>query len=151
MRPKKGLLLDTHVLVWVLVGSTRVGKRLQQALVESDRVFYSPLSLAELQIKERLGKFSGVDVVRRRSSQLEALAFDVESADAMRAENGGLPGDPFDQMLLAQATAHDCWLRRRIGGCSPSRKAPAATQKNRASSRPSGNPHPQVDMQNVYG
>lgn len=110
MRPKKGLLLDTHVLVWVLVGSTRVGKRLQQALVESDRVFYSPLSLAELQIKERLGKFSGVDVVRRRSSQLEALAFDVESADAMRTDHGGLPGDPFDQMLLAQATAHDCWF-----------------------------------------
>lgn len=110
MRPKRSLLLDTHTLVWVVSGARQVSARLQRLLAEPEPIFYSPLSLSELALKARLGKFEGLHAVREAVNHLHALPFDTASADALQTAGQWAHKDPFDLMLLAQAIAHNCWL-----------------------------------------
>ena len=108
MRPRKGVLLDTNVLLWVLVDSDRVGKRLRSILMSDAPVFFSAVSIFEITIKSALGKFPAQD---NMASTIATLGFRELPLDAQSAEQvsrfPALEGhDPFDRMLVAQATTH---------------------------------------------
>jgi PIN domain nuclease of toxin-antitoxin system len=97
------LLLDTHVVLWWLQNSPRLGAA-RRAITEADTVFVSAASAWEVAVKIALGRLQlpadfaeGVE-----KSQMRELPIRFPHA----AEAGSLPAhhtDPFDRMLVAQA------------------------------------------------
>lgn len=95
-------LLDTHVLLWLVEDSARLGPGARTALLSaSTRV--SPISVWEVAIKEAAGRLqaTGLDQVLESRGFVE-LSFTARHARAA----GALPPhhrDPFDRALIAQA------------------------------------------------
>ncbi len=103
-------LLDSHVLLWWLADSPRIGARLRRILANPEvRVLVSAASVWEIGIKQALGKLrapeSIVDLLQEEG--FEGLAITAEHAEAA-ARLPMLHRDPFDRMLVAQA--HLCRL-----------------------------------------
>ena len=98
------LLLDTHIMLWLLGGSRRVSRSTRQSVAQADEVFVSAASVWEIGIKRALGRISvPVDYVAYvERAHFRPLPITFEHAQ--RA--GDLPphhDDPFDRMLVAQA------------------------------------------------
>ena len=100
------LLLDTHVLLWWLGNAPQLRAATRALIADpSNLVFVSAASIWELRIKEGLGK---VTLPASFAEVLDAEAFEKldirwHHAHAVLA----LPPhhrDPFDRMLIAQAT-----------------------------------------------
>lgn len=110
------LLLDTHALLWWLVGSDRLSATARTAVGDStNTVFVSAVSSWEVATKFRLGKLPSAAVVaqdlHRHVARQGFAELPVSFAHGQRA--GSLPGlhrDPFDRMLIAQAQANDLAL-----------------------------------------
>jgi len=98
------LLLDTHLLLWSLSDSKRVGRE-GLSLIERSDVFASAASLWEISIKSALGKLKArpADVLRA----IEPSGFSLLSIKAEHAvrvyDLGRHHLDPFDRLLIAQA------------------------------------------------
>jgi len=115
-RPLAPLLLDTHALLWWLDGDARLPDRAQAAILDPAQiVLVSAASAWEITTKHRLGKLPGAaDVARDVRGCILGQGFEelaITVADAERA--GRLPGphrDPFDRMLIAQASGRDLLL-----------------------------------------
>lgn len=103
MRP----LLDTHVALWALVDSPRLGAAARAAIVNgSNDVAVSAVSVAEVSIKAASGKLTGSEhfVRRCREAGFDELPLTAAHADVFRQ----LPlhhRDPFDRLLVCQAQA----------------------------------------------
>ena len=109
-------LLDTHVLLWMLQGSRRLGARTRRTLASPGAAnWVSAASAWEISIKSALGRLqiadnlaaSLPDVLRRGG--FRSLPITTEHALAVRA----LPphhADPFDRMLVAQALCENLIL-----------------------------------------
>lgn len=104
------VLLDTNALLWLTVAPERVAPGVGDHLAEpSTELVVSAASAWEVAIKTRAGKLPGgeapLSVWEETRSNIRAEAIDIAAADAIMA--GGLPWphrDPFDRMLVAQAT-----------------------------------------------
>jgi PIN domain nuclease of toxin-antitoxin system len=110
------LLLDTHALIWWLAGDPSLSAGAKAAIGDPENeVFVSAASAWEIATKYRIG----------RLPQAAALAMNVSGALASQGfielpitvmhgqAAGSLPGphrDPFDRMLIAQATLVDLVL-----------------------------------------
>jgi PIN domain nuclease of toxin-antitoxin system len=99
------LLLDTHVVLWSLGSPSKLGKRCR-GLVESGEheVVVSAVSIAEMAVKESLGKLKVPDGVVELmwTTGFSELVLTASHAERLRH----LPWhhkDPFDRMLVAQA------------------------------------------------
>jgi PIN domain nuclease of toxin-antitoxin system len=115
------LLLDTHVLLWWLTGSKQLSPRARALIVEPENVvFVSAATIWELRIKQALGQ---VTLPASFAHVLEAESFEALPITARHAHAvGDLPmhhRDPFDRLLVAQATieglsltTHDVELER---------------------------------------
>jgi PIN domain nuclease of toxin-antitoxin system len=107
------LLLDTNVAVWLLLGDRkRVSRRAVTALEdERNEVVLSAASVWEIAIKRSLGKLTIVD---GWAATLGRLGFDPMPVTALHAEAvERLPWhhrDPFDRLLVAQASVERCAL-----------------------------------------
>jgi PIN domain nuclease of toxin-antitoxin system len=104
MTEASNLLLDTHVLLWWLAGSSRLPPAARKAIVEGSAVYVSAASAWEIGIKVSKGKlgFDGDLDQQLRENQFRPLPVTISHAMAA----GALPlhhGDPFDRMLIAQA------------------------------------------------
>lgn len=99
------LLLDTHVLLWVLAGSERLGARARERLEGAGTVYASAASMWELAIKSMLGKLSlPEDILERITAQgIELLPVTPEDGLAIRRFPEIARHDPFDRLLLSQA------------------------------------------------
>jgi PIN domain nuclease of toxin-antitoxin system len=104
-----GLLLDTHVLLWWLQGSRRIGAR-ARALIDNPEsvVWVSAATAWEMAIKSALGRLDlgeALDVCLPR--ELQANGFRPLAVSVVHAVGiGRLPAhhrDPFDRLLIAQA------------------------------------------------
>lgn len=98
------LLLDTHVLLWVLAGDKRLTRSSRDILTSADTVVVSVVSAWEIALKAGAGKLRAPDDLEEavRESGLSMTTLDF--ADV--AESARLPvrhSDPFDRMLVAQA------------------------------------------------
>ena len=104
------LLLDSHALLWVLLDDPKLSETARSLVTdEGNEVFYSPVSLYELLFKAVRGRMrpeamllleaardSGIDELRLSTPHLvHAARLDWEH------------GDPWDRILLAQATLED--------------------------------------------
>jgi PIN domain nuclease of toxin-antitoxin system len=103
------LLLDTHILLWAAVEPERLS-RTAGALIESpdNQIMFSALSLWEIAIKTGRGRAEfRIDAGLLRRSLLDNGYSELPVTGAHAAALAGLPPihrDPFDRMLIAQAT-----------------------------------------------
>ena len=119
-RAAEVILLDTHALIWLEQGHTRVRSLLRGAR----RLHISPASLLELQFLEESGR------IRLKRSGLDAVAGDErwvldEPPSAswfLQAVSLGWTRDPFDRLLAAHALLRgwrlataDANLLKRLG------------------------------------
>lgn len=100
-----GLLLDTHVLLWLLEDNPRLGVHARRRIIETAGVYVSAASTWELAIKAAIGKLTLPedlnDVVDR--SGLHDLP--VTRRHTLASDLTALPHqDPVDAILVAQAT-----------------------------------------------
>jgi PIN domain nuclease of toxin-antitoxin system len=107
------LLLDTHALLWWLLGDTSLSVSARDAIGDTrNDIFISAASAWEIATKVRIGKLPrAIDIAGDLAATVEAQGFvplPVSFAHGQMA--GALPGplrDPFDRMLIAQAMADD--------------------------------------------
>ncbi|WP_328292569.1 type II toxin-antitoxin system VapC family toxin [Kineococcus sp. NBC_00420] len=100
------LLLDTHVLLWWLSDDERLPERMRTAVADGENeVLVSAASAWEMSIKASLGKLTAPDDLREEIERQGFTELPVTVDDGLAA--GALPrhhDDPFDRMLIAQAT-----------------------------------------------
>jgi PIN domain nuclease of toxin-antitoxin system len=109
-------LLDTHVLIWWVEGSSKIGRRAKKALLHPEAtVWVSAANIWEISIKAALGRLDPFDPPEDWTLTLvnelgvRSLPITFEHAAAVRH----LPlhhGDPFDRMLIAQARCESLTL-----------------------------------------
>ena len=110
------LLLDTHVLIWWMAKSSRLGVRVKKTLLSSStRPVVSAVSIWEISIKAAIGRLTMIDPLEIWVPRLEAewgvrsLPVTFNHAIALR----NLPhhhNDPFDRMLVARAQCENLTL-----------------------------------------
>jgi PIN domain nuclease of toxin-antitoxin system len=109
------LLLDTHVLIWWLLDSKRIGKAARRAILRPGvALFISAVSIWEIAIKTGTGRLKFKDPPEKCVPLLFENGFlplpiTVKHALAVRT----LPqhhNDPFDRMIIAQAQCEDLTL-----------------------------------------
>ncbi len=99
-----GYLLDTHVLLWLLDDSPRLGATAREALSSGSPVHVSAASLWEIAIKARTGKLTVPDDLANALVDAGLVELSVAIAHTQRLATVELPHrDPFDAMLVAQA------------------------------------------------
>lgn len=99
------LLLDTHVALWGITADPTLDPDLLDRLRHDPDIFLSPVSLWEITIKQAAGKLTGPADLAERIFGLGFRELPVTHRHAIAA--GRLPPhhrDPFDRMLIAQAT-----------------------------------------------
>ncbi|MFQ6758763.1 MAG: type II toxin-antitoxin system VapC family toxin [Deltaproteobacteria bacterium] len=101
------LLLDTHVLLWVMTNDAALTSTAKETISKATVVYASAVSIWEVSIKAALGKLK-IDQDRFMkalpATGFEPLPVTWEHADTVRR----LPDihrDPFDRMLIAQAVS----------------------------------------------
>jgi PIN domain nuclease of toxin-antitoxin system len=107
------VLLDTHVLIWWDEGR-RIAAEARQAIEEADAVYVSAASAWEVAIKAALGRLRSTRTIEEAASDSGFLELPVTFRHAERVT--GLPPhhrDPFDRMLVAQATVEELTLVTR--------------------------------------
>ena len=101
------LLLDTHVLLWALVGSTRIKRIAGRLQSDDNEVYFSVASLWEIAIKSGISKLGyKTDEVRNAALasgflELPVLGAHVEALTRLPDHHR----DPFDRLLVAQAAS----------------------------------------------
>ena len=103
------LLLDTHTLIWLVVGDSRLSPG-ALAAIQSDeaRNWLSVATLWEIAIKQSLGKLAlGDDSIARLVTRADSDGIQLVPITAAHCQRiVQLPKhhrDPFDRMLVAQA------------------------------------------------
>lgn len=97
------LLLDTHALLWWVQRSSRLGRGAIALIESSPTVFFSAVSIFEIELKrDRLGFLPDDYLEIIQATGFKELSF---TAPAARMLSGSPPEltDPFDRALLAQA------------------------------------------------
>jgi PIN domain nuclease of toxin-antitoxin system len=105
------ILLDTHILLWVLTGSDKLPQKAIDIISDgNNEIYYSIASVWEVEIKNSIGKMpiSGeelVDYCRQAGFKLleikELHVFRLKTLN--RDETAPKHNDPFDRIMLAQA------------------------------------------------
>ncbi|MGH4008158.1 MAG: type II toxin-antitoxin system VapC family toxin [Pseudonocardiaceae bacterium] len=100
------LLLDSQATLWVLDGSPRLGPCARQIIVSATTVHVSVATVWELTIKAMLGKLSVPDKFASRLTEqgLVLLSITAEHAESIREYPELTRHDPFDRLLVAQAS-----------------------------------------------
>jgi PIN domain nuclease of toxin-antitoxin system len=100
------LLLDTHAALWFLSGDERLSENAKRHLTDdSNRVLISAAVVWEIAIKRSLGKLTVPDEYLSLLLDAGVQPLAVSGAHAAAVEH--LPRhhrDPFDRMLVSQAT-----------------------------------------------
>lgn len=101
------LLLDTSALLWFVLGDTRMGPAAKSRLSGLHTVYFSSMSLVELEIKAIAGKLPVFDGLAKDFTEvgMTELPFKSEHSLFLREFSQLAKHDPFDRMLLAQAKA----------------------------------------------
>lgn len=106
------LLLDTHILLWVLRDARELGAAARSMIRKADTVFISSVSIWEISVKSAMGKLR-VDPAQLQYEALDAGFEPLVLTWAHALAVHGLPPlhrDPFDRMLVAQAVSEPLHL-----------------------------------------
>ncbi|HUD81041.1 MAG TPA: type II toxin-antitoxin system VapC family toxin [Patescibacteria group bacterium] len=106
------ILLDTNVLVWLLEGGAMLSKQAKSQLESAEAVYASAINIVELRIKSMLSKISIPETLFEdiKAAGLEVLPFTADHAEALGKFPELSRHDPFDRMLLAQASVDDMYF-----------------------------------------
>lgn len=108
------LLLDTHVLLWVLAGDRRLTRSSREIITSARTVVVSVVSAWEIALKVAAGKLRAPSDVETAVLESGLITTPLDFADV--AEYAALPAhhpDPFDKMLVAQARVRGLTLMTR--------------------------------------
>ena len=100
------ILLDSHVVIWAMERSPRLGRRAREMITSGEEVHVSAVSLLELTIKAMLGKIA---IPNKLASQLvdqglSLLSLTPDHVEVLRDFPELSGHDPFDRSLVAQAS-----------------------------------------------
>jgi PIN domain nuclease of toxin-antitoxin system len=100
------MLLDSQAVLWVLDDSPRLGTRARKLITATSRVHVSAATVWELTIKSMLGKLSIPAGLPDHLAQqgFALLSITAEHAEAVREFPELRRHDPFDRLLVAQAS-----------------------------------------------
>lgn len=103
------LLLDTHLLLWLAATPKKLSKKARTFIENQDNeLFFSAASIWEIAIKQTLGRADFiVDARLLRRGLLDNGYSELPILSEHAVAVNGLPDihkDPFDRMLVAQAT-----------------------------------------------
>jgi PIN domain nuclease of toxin-antitoxin system len=100
------VLLDSQALLWLLDDNPRLGPQARHAITSAQGVHVSAATVWELTIKAMLGKLTvPPDLSKRLAGQgLELLSITAEHAEAIRDFPELTRHDPFDRLIVAQAS-----------------------------------------------
>lgn len=105
------VLLDTHVLLWLLTDDPALGAGARADLRTATTVLASTASLWELAIKHSVGKFPEPAPVVPAVERAGLTWLPVVPEHALRVRTSPLDHrDPFDRLLVAQAQTESCVL-----------------------------------------
>ena len=109
------LLLDTHLLIWAAIGSDRLSAKARKSIEDPiNELYFSAASLWEIAIKNGLGRADfQVDARVLRRALLDNGYQELPITGAHTVSIESLPPihkDPFDRILVAQATAEGITL-----------------------------------------
>ncbi len=99
--------MDTHVLLWWLDDNPKLGRRACNLIANADtEVLVSQVSLWEAAIKQRIGKMQvGPAEILPRLPEFGFNLLHISNQHLLAlADMGKHHGDPFDHLLLAQAS-----------------------------------------------
>ena len=106
------LLLDTHVLVWMVTGDSRLRREWQDRIEDFETELcvsaVTAFEFADLQMRKRLPLDEPIDVLIER---FDLLVLSLPAQVWGRASS--LPDvhrDPVDRMLVAHALEEDLWI-----------------------------------------
>ncbi len=106
-------LLDTHAILWYVSGNKELSLN-ARCVMESEKCFFSYVSLWEIAIKQAKGTLEFEIDIPRLKSVLEDEGFIYLTPTEYDAERiKSLPDihrDPFDRLLIAQAMENDLSL-----------------------------------------
>ena len=108
------LLLDTHIVLWVLADDRRLRAAVREMVLSADDVVVSAVSAWEIAIKTAAGKLRAPPDIEQAVVASSLRPIPIEFADV--AELAVLPrhhADPFDRMLVAQARARGLTILTR--------------------------------------
>jgi PIN domain nuclease of toxin-antitoxin system len=110
-----GYLLDTNAIIDVTAGSKRIGTKTRHIVSQAPNLYYSPISIAELEIKSMLGKQLPVAAIFELLAQQQFKELPLYSSHSLEISRfGQLVGhDPFDRILLSQASSENLGLITR--------------------------------------
>jgi PIN domain nuclease of toxin-antitoxin system len=121
------ILLDSHVLVWLLTAGERLSVRAREAILEArvvgEKLGYSPVSLYEIGYavhrKRLLLNSATEDFIAAIESKLEFIPLTVEIVVCAAKLPEPFHGDPMDRIIAATAIVkgstlitHDQEIRR---------------------------------------
>ena len=111
-----GWLLDTHALLWMLYGDTRLSQQAREHIDGRLPLYYSTVSFWEIALKRSTKGFDfeiedDWDILLpRQLHESDVIRLDLEAPDCRAMEDLPLHHrDPFDRILVAQARS------RRLG------------------------------------
>jgi len=98
------LLLDTHVVLWQLSGSRRLGPKASAQIAQATELRFSVVSYAEIGIKAAVGKLKVPDDLPEHIARTGVGVLTLAPDHGLAVAD--LPPyhrDPFDRLLIAQA------------------------------------------------
>lgn len=101
------ILLDTHVFIWAVTDSRRLGKEARRVMRDATEVFVSAASIWEIAIKSAIGKIKADPEEMARAIVTSGFV-ELPIAAAHATQVARLPlandhKDPFDRLLVAQS------------------------------------------------
>ena len=101
------MLLDTHVLLWLLDDVPSLGHRARARIADADTVYVSAASVWEVAIKAARGRLEASPHLLTQVAEADLTWLPVTPDHAWAVQDTqGLPQrDPFDRLLVAQAAA----------------------------------------------
>jgi PIN domain nuclease of toxin-antitoxin system len=100
------LLLDSQTVLWVVDDNPRLGPTAREKIRSADSVHVSAATVWELTVKAMLGKLTIVEnfTASLVEQGLSMLAITAEHAEALRDFPELAKHDPFDRLIVAQAS-----------------------------------------------
>jgi PIN domain nuclease of toxin-antitoxin system len=100
------LLLDTHIFLWAVADKPELKLKARQIIEEAEAVYVSAASLWEIATKVRLGKLQAdLDELVGAIEAGGFIELPVRAAHTVEVSRLALHhNDPFDRLLIAQAT-----------------------------------------------
>lgn len=103
------ILLDTHVLLWYLLGNPNLSNRVKEMIDTKTDLHFSMASLWEISIKVNIGKLKlnrPFQDLPEELNLINAVLLPISAEDTQTYVSLPLPSnhrDPFDRILVAQA------------------------------------------------